>query len=631
MFFFEETKQNKTQTGSMATWKGPFGGSTSRNKHPLDELLSLLQKSIRRSECDWAHYSTAELLTFRGTAGEKHVFGRVYNRLCVILVEDVSFSQLRITNVTDCLDRWHNSNPGDGVHDIELHSIVQTLCELKKLRLPSHLRAYYLQNVPCPSSGGGDGEEHEQEQEQDQVHLFRECLEQKNYDAFYYLYQIILQKKQTWKKLLLSLLSSVPPDARDTWLISQAAKDRKERFCFVFVLFLRYMHRNDGAGLCNDMRPMVLIPISDFKEPRELPDWSIDMHTSRGRKRGQTHSDFAEEGAQISISTRDEQFYRPALESAYNTAKRQKPEAAKNTSDKPHKPHKPHKPRKGPNNPPRQLSGGTFSNHNVDEKQLYGSLTPIAQSVTAAYKQSTFLLPDCVLKGPFDISKPSVIERLNKMQARFGYFQKMQLNTIPFTFCKGEAKDGDEERSQDHVWIRSEPLYTPDEYKLFRSDAVHGSCMRGHSETVFHIVRRDTMPAKLVSSLVQMTQQQALAACKVLVARWILDPPVGDTGLWNMLVYKDEVYGIDYEEISHLPCNLDDVTAWLKNICKSIAPHHAKALNIAVASPSFLRWFEDVSQLPLPFDEKRVQYMQRLVKKAHEKKCTYAVSESGNT
>lgn len=122
----DQDEDKNVPISCLAQFHGPFSRKNlSAHQHPLDELKSCLQKAIRRGSTELSKYAINQLLTFRGTTGEKFVMGNLYNRLCVIMVEDVSFSQIYLAEpLLRDLDAWRKGTKPDDT----LYSIVHGMC-----------------------------------------------------------------------------------------------------------------------------------------------------------------------------------------------------------------------------------------------------------------------------------------------------------------------------------------------------------------------------------------------------------------------------------------------------------------------------------------------------------------------
>src|SRR5438105_4031363 len=129
---------------------GPFGGSVTYNGHPFDEIVSAIQKYIRRGELEKAYYVTVEAdlysLVPAGTKDYSNAKSRrtaFINRLRVILGEEIGIASPSL--ILD-FDRnyliWLRFRESTQAADIEtarraLLEMVYLLVTAKKIRLVS--------------------------------------------------------------------------------------------------------------------------------------------------------------------------------------------------------------------------------------------------------------------------------------------------------------------------------------------------------------------------------------------------------------------------------------------------------------------------------------------------------------
>jgi replication-associated recombination protein RarA len=104
-----------------------------------DEVISVLQKDIRRGKEDDAMFWALEL----AEAG-KPSFGTLCSRLQVILYEDIGLGEpgtvLRASKAIDDMKSMYDNNRGDYV--MTLSYIILLMCRAKKSRITDHFKEY---------------------------------------------------------------------------------------------------------------------------------------------------------------------------------------------------------------------------------------------------------------------------------------------------------------------------------------------------------------------------------------------------------------------------------------------------------------------------------------------------------
>lgn len=169
----------------------------------------------------------------------------------------------------------------------------------------------------------------------------------------------------------------------------------------------------------------------------------------------------------------------------------------------------------------------------------------VGQKVTCSFKQVVYVTPDYVYKGPYDISKGETCKRIIQTMHRYEYFRKLNINVPEVNFMWEERGVGSilwqkmeqvGDKKDQSKWIIKENI---DEMV----NGYKGSILDRRSfgvETGCHITGQEWKehPKSMISALI------------IIFIRYVLHPPVGDSGIWNTLIrLKDfKVYCIDYEE-----------------------------------------------------------------------------------
>lgn len=124
-----------------------FRQAFSANGHPKDELLSALQKYIRRGELEKALYAAFELDRFNELPAAAPLVTNTINRLRVALAEEVGIASPRLVCAfNDCYEGYRAARDGGREFDrhCRLYEMVRMLCEAPKIRLASDIKAVFF-------------------------------------------------------------------------------------------------------------------------------------------------------------------------------------------------------------------------------------------------------------------------------------------------------------------------------------------------------------------------------------------------------------------------------------------------------------------------------------------------------
>jgi hypothetical protein len=185
------------KAGSLGKMKatGP-ASSISFNGHPYDEVLSAVQKYIRRGEVEKAVYAAIEADLFslidpkagKAATNAKARRTNFINRLRVIVGEEIGVANPSLLLHFDQLyQEWlqnrESVNPQNAATARRaLIKMVTTLAISKKIRLVSDIKAVYFHNSPTVP------------QEKSVESLFMSCLKNYSDEAFTYMSLIIMEK-----------------------------------------------------------------------------------------------------------------------------------------------------------------------------------------------------------------------------------------------------------------------------------------------------------------------------------------------------------------------------------------------------------------------------------------------------
>ncbi len=117
---------------------GPWASITTRHGLPADEVISALQKEIRRNRSE-----NAALLAYEMLTSSAELEAMLWQRLLVISVEDIGWGELNAPVIVHAIYEMHR-NPGLSEGDRFLFAIhaVRFLCACKKDRSSSEVLSW---------------------------------------------------------------------------------------------------------------------------------------------------------------------------------------------------------------------------------------------------------------------------------------------------------------------------------------------------------------------------------------------------------------------------------------------------------------------------------------------------------
>lgn len=234
-----------------------------------------------------------------------------------------------------------------------------------------------------------------------------------------------------------------------------------------------------------------LFSSGDYSTYRPLPDYVVDIHTARGSQKGMKRSQFADEGS--FVSNLDTKFSNQEYEDYYKTQKyKQDDPQAKKSHKRKNSDAKEVKTSK----PMEEDDEVDIEDDGMEKKKLKPVAKkskvlvqplkmwtdcastipanlfsyPVAQKCTSSWKQLVFLLPEQVIKGPYDVSQENVRERLKRSSERDDVFAQFGLNVLPKTFLKGDKTN--------EVWVSTQPLYSAKDYSEMKTVDYVDSCCK---------------------------------------------------------------------------------------------------------------------------------------------------------
>lgn len=295
----------------------------------FDVAKSALQKYIRRGNVEKACMIACELDLFRQFSEGKRLWTNVYNRVRVILLEDVGIhSPHMFIKANDLLGTWKRC---DRVMSMALVELITLMTCNYHSRYLSHVRKFFLTH-DTKLRGKVDHErlklytDNKIESETEMMKMYIEqciyCLDKRSVLIYYWINKIIdhetmnekyNRSKKTGNALFFILdryfrLNKINETVNTVYTVFTILRDWyktlkvKENFlCIAFPIYT-YIYQNDlywGKDFL--MKPVNSLYYERVlkKESIVLDSFTVDKHCLRGKTRGADSYDFAVEGSMV--------------------------------------------------------------------------------------------------------------------------------------------------------------------------------------------------------------------------------------------------------------------------------------------------------------------------------------------
>lgn len=276
----------------------------------FDLAKSLLQKYLRRGNQEGAMEIALELDLFRFCEKGQSIVTNFYNRLRIIILEDVGIANPFLILHADKLLDTNN-----------LTELIPLIVRSPKTRFYSHMRAYYFIEKNVANSGSPKNlfPLKNDENLRSIIDNFVWTLENKDISAWFYINQILIKEKVQEKYfnstragfLILRILQwhlALNKESRFNSLLDMCVKwyknlKAKEQFLlivhpvYVYILAEKIQFPEIFPGNA----PMIRGYLDIFQaNPVQVKSYAADMHTRQGRALERNRADFAVEGSLIS-------------------------------------------------------------------------------------------------------------------------------------------------------------------------------------------------------------------------------------------------------------------------------------------------------------------------------------------
>jgi hypothetical protein len=296
------------------------------NSYSLDVIKSAMQKYARRGEPNDCVYSMIEMNFFKWLEGGNSSFTNFYNRMRVILLEDVGIASPSAIPVANKLLLKLRISQDE--FPVELPQLAWLMCNSLHSRTYSMIRSYYYLNPPLTSVPNDEKYKlfgKDEENYRKEVDSLVSCLERKDLACSWWLEQIVKSEvKLEIKKYnstrpgflgfsiiewFLKKQTNIHPLIWENFNITlkwfKELKIKESSICPFHPMFLYIMEDNldftQENYLLSESKPELYWSDNLLNKKRLFIPAVYDMHTRIGKNSGKNPADFAGEGSLVAF------------------------------------------------------------------------------------------------------------------------------------------------------------------------------------------------------------------------------------------------------------------------------------------------------------------------------------------
>jgi hypothetical protein len=574
-----------------------FRNSISFHLHRSDDLISALQKYIRRGELEKAVYVGIELEMFSSYLNTdkdrlaKAMITNFVNRLRCIMVEDIGIADPSMPIRFDRLfSEFENTRHKDARRCI--YQMIRMLCEAPKIRLISDIKAVFFGDYGLTmASMMPENKEIYANRDhidpkakgmylcsefQDIVDGLITNIINKSDSGFFWVGKMVKIGKRAidvmfkvfkqFAKAECLQIINICEKYHKHFGMKNGGPEKSHRDYLMFAIWPGlYMFRDlDVSDVVTNIIDVDIDELYDSHRSRQaivLDDYVFDAHTAKGRSLGKNGKDFAEVSAVVANESAD--VYNPLYRKIYMDCKTYDPAYKKVHAGSPvaTSPSSPvvtsiRPPVESTLCPPVMVSSRPPVTSSLslpvvtpmsEEMIVAIANAPIGQKPTSLYKATVYILHDQVVKGPY--------KDLNKLIT-------MNLRYQMFTAW------GDKVAGPFKIMSHGDRYYVS--MPIIRSKNVVPWTSSGPTQILGGKTGKILDKSSLgIQELHHYLDTHALPNESIIyksilhyIHRFIFDPITGDAAFRNIIIVDDEVYGIDYDD-NRTDLNYDGVMSML--------------------------------------------------------------------
>lgn len=297
-----------------------FRSIVTLNGYDFDTAKSALQKYIRRGNIKKAQYIACEMDLFRFFEGGESAWTNFYNRLRVIVFEDIGLACIGILPILDRLfDHWKQNEELSS----SMLQIVKLMCLSPHTRFYSHLRVhtFHKPEIGTPIYSHHLGKD---EKMRENVDGLVWCMENKNINALYWIIQILNCRKMNEKRnrstrsgfLIFDIVRKIAGE-NDILRICEkwykTMKMKEQFLCCVHPVYVYIIGDTNDVVFESEKQTIKPYNRSLTNQTLNMDDYVYDMHTKIGRTLKRDRLDFGIEGSLVVYEKDDlfgKKFYR---------------------------------------------------------------------------------------------------------------------------------------------------------------------------------------------------------------------------------------------------------------------------------------------------------------------------------
>jgi len=169
------------------------------------------------------------------------------------------------------------------------------------------------------------------------------------------------------------------------------------------------------------------------------------------------------------------------------------------------------------------------------------AVAPWTQKPCGRAKKITYMLPNGVYKGPYDVTSSGDVRKLRLMISHRNVLVNWKISVPEMELYQNEK----------HVWVKFQQLASTN--WRTKTEKVTDFTKNDKSTMIATLVDASSLDCTAMSKLsesIWKNERVVAQFIRTMMGRWMANPPIGDTGPWNTLFQQKTgiVYCVDFEE-----------------------------------------------------------------------------------